>query len=234
MKLTSWSFSRYNLYKQCPLKCKLIHIDKLKEPPSEAMARGTRIHELAENYIKGALPAKPFPEELRLFRSEIVKLRNLFKKGHVTVEDNWAFDPAWAKADWFKGWVRVKLDCAHIVKDTAIITDWKTGKFRPEQNDSYVEQLELYALASLLWFPKGPGKVKPRLVYLDEGTIFPAPGERNSVLAKGYTQDDVPSLINQWEARVRPMLCDEQFAPKPNRFCSWCAFSKAKGGPCQF
>ena len=36
-KITAWSFSRYNLYQQCPGKAKLMYIDKLKEPTSDAM-----------------------------------------------------------------------------------------------------------------------------------------------------------------------------------------------------
>lgn len=238
-RLTSWSFSRYNLYKQCPLKCKLIHIDKLKEPPSPAMERGIKIHEMAEGYLKGTLPAKPFPEELRLFATEIQKLRKAFAKGGVVVEDNWAFTEAWKKTGWFDKdcWARIKLDCAHSpTNGVLVITDWKTGKFRPEKNEEYVEQLELYALAAFLMFDHVV-QVRPRLVYLDEGTIYPAAKSRGGVegqLNHGFLRGEVPALLAKWEARVKPMLADEQFAPRPNRFCPWCAFSKAKGGPCQF
>ena len=52
-QVTSWSFSRYSTYKQCPLKLKLSAIDRIREPGNEAMARGDAIHKLAEKYIKG-------------------------------------------------------------------------------------------------------------------------------------------------------------------------------------
>ena len=66
-KITSWSFSRYADYKNCPLKFKLKHVDKLNEPPNEAMARGAAIHTLAEEYIKGK--GRTVPPELKLFEA---------------------------------------------------------------------------------------------------------------------------------------------------------------------
>ena len=51
-RITSWSFSRWSCYSSCPYKAKLKFIDKLKEPGSPQMDRGTVIHELAEHYVK--------------------------------------------------------------------------------------------------------------------------------------------------------------------------------------
>jgi hypothetical protein len=234
--LKSWSFSRYNLYQQCPLKCKLIHIDKRKEPPSAAMERGIRIHELAEAYLKGELPEKPFPEELRLFRTEIQKLRKLYAKGKLLVEDSWAFTAGWDRTQWDNWadcWLRVKLDCAHKLADGVLcITDWKTGKFREDKNAEYIEQLELYALSAFLILPEIM-QVRPRLVYLDEGTIFPDPSSRKQI-NRGWLRSDVTELKTKWEKRTAAMLADTTFAPRPNRFCGWCSFRKAAGGPCEF
>lgn len=233
--LKSWSFSRYSLYQQCPLKCKLIHIDKLKEPPSPALERGVRIHEIAENYIKGTLPEEPFPEELRLFRTEIKKLRKAYKIGDVSVEEQWGFTKDWKLTrwdDWANCWLRIKIDVATWgAKFTRLIKDWKTGKFRPDKNAEYIEQLELYSLGSML--AEESKSVKARLVYLDEGVVFPDPQGRKGE-ALGWTRADVPALQAKWEDRVRPMLADTIFAPRPNRFCGWCHFRKANGGPCQY
>ena len=90
-QITSWSFSRYSTYKQCPLKLKLSAIDRIREPGNEAMARGEAIHKLAEKYIKGELRA--LPKELKLFADEFKKLRAQYKKktNGMVVEDNWAF-----------------------------------------------------------------------------------------------------------------------------------------------
>lgn len=237
-EVKSWSFSRYSDYKKCPLSFKLKHLDKIKEPPNAAMARGADIHSLAENYLKGTI-AK-LPPELKLFAPEFKALRVLVKKrtAGITVEDSWAFTNTWDATtwnDWVGCWVRIKLDCAHTVEDTTmVVIDWKTGKFRADKNEEYVEQLELYALAAMLLHPHIE-QVLPSLKYLDFGVTYPPDGETPIV----YTRADIPRLKKQWAARVKPMFNDKRFAPKPNNLCGFCFYGKAgaaKGGPnlCKF
>ena len=231
-KITAWSFSRYSLYKLCPFKLKLTAIDKLKEPPNQAMARGSHIHELAEQYIKGQL-AKP-PVELKKFFPLFKELRTTFKKKTVIncVEESWAFTKDWAITrwdDWAECWVRIKLDHAmSLDHEVLTITDWKTGKFKPQSNEDYLEQLELYALAGLLRHPTIK-EARPRLVYLDEGVTYPDPATPLI-----YTQADVPRLKALWQKRTKAMLADTKFSPQPNWSCRFCQFQKASGGPCQY
>lgn len=241
--IKSWSYSRFSTYKQCPLKAKLQYIDKLKEPPNQAMARGNAIHLMAENYIKGHLDE--LPAELLMFRKEFEYLRSRYAKkvGQPSIEDNWAFTRDWSLTRWDDGakcWVRIKLDCAHEEKgDVLIITDWKTGKFREDQNADYLEQLKLYALGAFL-MPRYAHikEVRPRLVYLDLGLIFDGSNKEKGVEPVVYYRKDLPKLKALWEKLVTPMLSDQAFPPRPNRFCSWCHFrasNKANGGgQCRF
>lgn len=231
-KITAWSFSRYSTYKTCPYKLKLTAIDKLKEPKNQAMERGAQIHELAEQYTKGKIAR--LPPELKLFEAEFKRLKAQFKKkiSGMVVEDNWSFTKDWDETawdDWIGCWVRIKLDCAHHEnEDTLIVTDWKTGKFRAEMNEEYVEQLELYALAALL-LHEHLQAVKPRLAYLDQGTIYPEEGKELV-----YTRADIPKLKKLWEKRTKAMMNDTVFAPRPNDKCKWCFFSASKNGPCKY
>jgi len=235
-QITSWSFSRYNTYKQCPLKLKLSAIDRIREPGNEAMQRGDAIHKLAEKYIKGE--GRTMPLELKLFADEMKKLRAQYKKkiNGMVVEDNWSFTKDWDETqwdDWIHCWLRIKLDCAHHEDDeTLIITDWKTGKFRAEMNEEYVEQLELYALAALL-LHEHIQQVKPRLAYLDLGITYP---EADKPLI--FTRADIPKLKKLWEKRTKAMLSDKQFAPRPNDKCRWCFYrasnKAAGGGQCKY
>lgn len=229
---TSWSFSRYSDYKNCPLKFKLKHLDKISEPPNDAMARGAAIHTLAEKFIKGELRA--LPPELKLFADIFKKFKAQFKKkiSGMVVEDNWSFTRTWTETqwnNWAECWVRIKLDCAHHESDEVlIITDWKTGKFRVEMNEDYVEQLELYALAALLLHPHIE-QVKPRLAYTDQGMMYPEPGQELV-----FTRADLPKLKKLWEKRTKAMMNDKLFAPRPNDKCKWCWYGqskKATGGP---
>lgn len=235
-QLTSWSFSRYSDYKQCPLKAKLKHIDKIQEPPNEAMARGAEIHTKAEHYLKGIV--KRLPAELKLFKDEFTKLKKLMDRKVLPpiVEDTWALTKDWAITswnDWTGCWVRIKLDLAHHEDEkTLIVTDWKTGKFRPEMNEDYLEQLELYALGALLVL-EHVEIVKPRLIYLDTGDVYPPEGEELV-----YHRKDLEKLRKTWEKRVKPMMNDKKFAPRPNNKCRWCFYRKSNkangGGQCSF
>lgn len=241
--IKSWSFSRHSTYKQCPLKAKLLYIDKLKEPPNSAMARGNAIHLMAENFIKGHL--KELPAELKMFEKDFTYLRDRYTKkvGQPAVEDNWAFTRDWSLTrwdDWAHCWVRIKLDCAHEEKgDVLIITDWKTGKFREDQNADYLAQLKLYALGALL-MPRYAHikEIRPRLAYLDLGFCFDGSDKDKGKPAIVYTRKDLPALKAEWEKLVTPMLSDQAFPPRPNKFCNWCFFRAANktngGGQCRF
>lgn len=233
-KLTSWSFSRYTDYTTCPARAKYKHIDKLKEPPSPAVERGRRIHTLCEQYVKGELDK--LPPELQLFKEEFAKLRKLYKnkKLPMEVEENWAFTATWGPSqwdDWNGCWVRIKLDCAHCeTPGVVVITDYKTGKMNDYNTSAYAEQLELYALAALLRSTWEEVTVLPRLMYLDHGVVYPPANQQIT-----YTKADLPRLLATWNQRVKPMLADTRFAPKPSaNACRWCAFSASKGGPCKY
>lgn len=236
--IDSWSFSRYNTYKECPLKAKFKFIDKRKEPGNDAMNRGSAIHDLAESYVKGV--GKTLPPELALFKKDFAMLRKQYKKSinGMVVEDTWAFTKDWTETQWNNWtacWVRIKLDLAHHEDETTlVITDWKTGKFRIEDNETYLEQLELYALAAFLLY-EHIETVKPRLGYLDQGMYYPRPEDPPLV----FTRADLPRLQKLWEKRVKPMFADRTFAPRPNSKCKWCFFRKSNettpgGGGCKY
>lgn len=232
----SWSFSRYSDYRLCPAKFKYKHLDKLQEPKNPAMERGDLIHKLAEKFIKGMLPAK-LPPELKLFGPEFKELRAMFKKisQSMVVEDSWATTKDWGETtwnDWANCWLRLKVDCAFHDDDVTLrIVDWKTGKFRPEKNEEYVEQLELYALVALL-FHEHIQRVIPELAYLDEGSTYPSGSTDEAALV--FTRDDIPRLKQLWERRVGPMFRDTIFAPRPNNLCRFCHYRAENHGPCQY
>lgn len=228
---TSWSFSRLQAWRKCPLAAKLQNIDKIKEPAKPAdhpMVRGDRIHKLAEAYVKGTAPAK-VPDELKAFADKFRRLRKLRKADPelVPVEETWAFRADWTLTtydDWDRCWLRVKLDVAEVDDTTVKPYDVKTGKYSPQFNlDDYLQQLDLYATAGLMMYADvGPElKVIPSLLYTDAAIVYPAPGEE-----KVYTPDMLPALKKKWEKAVKPMMADRTFAAKPHRFCSSCWYRK--------
>ena len=237
-RVTSWSYSRYSQYSTCPAQFKYKHILKLPEEQGPALARGEAIHKEAELYVKGASGAK-VPASLAKFREEFKALRAARRRDQaaVVVEETFAFRADWTKTAW-NDWngcrLRVKVDIARLDGADLQITDVKTGRFRPDYGAlSYAEQLELYALGGLLWFAHVPDlRVTTRLLYVDEGI-----DHRTMVNAdepKVYTAADAKPLQKEWERRVKPMLADTTFAPRPGNGCRWCSYSKAKAGPCQY
>src|SRR5580698_9342624 len=135
VRITSWSYSRFGTYQQCPFKAKLQYIDKLKEPDHPAGANGTRVHELADTYVTGritlerenehlrpelekALKAKRIPQELACFEKEF----QLMQKLGVNVKALWTFDRDWEYLPppngWFspRAWLRIKVDNFYLTE----------------------------------------------------------------------------------------------------------------------
>lgn len=243
-KLTSWSYSRYTTYISCPLKAKLSYIDKLgptEKPP--AMERGNVIHKLAEDYLKGNITR--LPKELKSFEAEFKRLRAKRKKDEksVLVEESWTFTDRYqptAWNDWNNAWLRVKMDIGERTGDVVEITDVKTGKYRPDNIADYLDQQEIYALGALIIYgPLIPNiQVRARLMYVDYGVEYPKKGSEQD---RVWTMADLEGLKKAWEKRVKPLLNDQTFAPRPHKWCYSCHFRKDNvaesmtgGGRCKF
>lgn len=225
-KITSWSPSKLGTYENCPASAKYKYIDKLPEPPSPTLDRGTEIHKGAEDYITGR--TKKLHADLQ--NPRIKKLVNLFKKEYklkkVRVELELAFTKDWKACHWLAKdvYVRFKLDVLHLLKGgSANVVDWKTGKFKPD--GEYDNQLSAYAVAAL-----SSGLVQTataQLAFTDAGEIV----ERE---AGTLTLADLPKAQKMWDKKAKALLSDTKFAPRPGNSCRWCPFSTNRGGPCQF
>jgi len=224
-QLTAWSYSRLSTYQTCPAKAKYQFIDKMVSAPNEAMARGSQIHTLSEQYVNGAL--KTLPKELESFTAEYKHLRKLWGqrnkpgKPQVFAELQWGFNKDWVVCEWFGKacWLRVVIDIM-VDSDTEMdVIDVKTGQVR----DEHKEQLSLYAAAA---FSKSPSveKVNTKLWYVDKGIE----------VVETYERELHEAQIKQWNKAAKPLLSDRNFAPKPSGLCRWCDFSVSKGGPCKY
>lgn len=216
-RITAWSYSRFNTWLACPLSAKFKFIDKLKEPGSAAMQRGTEIHGLAEQYAKGLL--KNLPLELQKFKAEFLDL----VKRKPECEGEWAFRDDWSETTWFgkDAWCRVKTDVAYYDAKTrtVVVIDHKTGKPRAE----HAGQLSLYAIGAFIKYPEAL-KVSALLWYLDHG-------EETS---QTFTRAQLGSLQKEWSGKVAPMLADTRFQALPGNACRFCHFKNSNGGPCRY
>jgi CRISPR/Cas system-associated exonuclease Cas4 (RecB family) len=220
--LKSASYSRLLDFESCALKAKMKHVDRIPEEKAPAAERGTAIHQMAEDYVRGKL--KILPIELKKFSDEFLALRTRFEEGSVSLEGDWGFDKDWNRAEWKLAWMRIKLDARVQVSPThSIVIDYKTGK-RFGNEIKHGEQVVLYGLAEILREPLVE-KVTIELWYTDIDDMVPLT----------YTREQLLRFLPQFEKRLKKMTSATEFPPNPNVFsCKWCAYGPNKGKQCQY
>jgi len=224
-RLKSWSYSTYTQYEGCPARVYYGKILKLPDPLGPAVERGNQIHVLADRYLKGILqefPAKGVGKEWHAYREHLDALKDLSR---MKSESDMTFTREWRKThwrDWDGAWVRMKLDVeAFHSKTHLLVVDFKSG-----QDRDYSKQLELYGLGGFKQYPSVK-EVTAEIWLVDQ------PNSPNAIRGINFTRaTDEKRLQTTWEGRVEKMMADETYKARPSRACSWCPFSKAKGGPC--
>lgn len=218
-KATSWSFSKLSDFTRCKLAFKIKHIDRVPEPErplpkgkdEHANDRGSRIHDNIETYIRGDHDALCSEGE-KHFGPQIDLLRTMYKDGIVEMEQEWGYSSDWEPAEWKGAWLRMKLDfLVHLSKTEAWVGDWKSGRHLGNEV-SHANQLNLYALATFLRFPRLE-KVTVADYYVDHGVSTERVFTRDQSLRfkKGFNNNGVAiTSCTDWPAN-------------PNRFsCQWC------------
>lgn len=229
--VTAWSYSRYADYQQCPARFKYKHIDKVPDPGSSAMQRGSDIHTMGEKYLKAGKATTP-PEEYGHFKDEMKQLVKLAPM----VEQQWGFTRDWKPTSWFgkDTWLRIVCDVTVLYDDnTADLIDFKTGR----KYDTNEDQIELFSMGGFMMWNE-VDHVTARLWYLDvpdgPNDGDPHPESTANTTIREYTRDQFEKSRKAWGKRITPMFKDTRFAPRPNEKCKWCAYSRTKGGPCKF
>ena len=262
-KFTSWSPSRLADYEACPLGAKFKHLDKLcpacfkgrlmggfdrlavckdcgkEQVPGPALVRGSRIGKSLEDYVTGASAALDLEIKNPEVKEIALGFRADFKRGKVSVERQFIFNDKWEllQGDFPEGaWLRAKLDVLEENKNLRHLTvvDWKTGGIdkrtgQIRASDKYDDQLSLYCVAALAGVPESR-EASAALVFVD------APAGVEPVVAKenlDLQRKGLKAAQKKWSLRIKPMMVDEQFAPRPSySACQFCPFKRSMGGPC--
>jgi hypothetical protein len=178
------------------------------------MARGTRLHADCENYVKGDLMVVPYE-----LKKVALRLEDLKQRGAKT-EETWLLDKNW-KPDVFLPWIKAIIDVHYVEGNVLHVIDHKSGREYPEHR----EQLELYALMGLAYYPEVK-RAEYGALYLDTGHV----GNEGAIL-RGQVEE---SRRQAWTERAIRIFEDKQYLPKPSvSACRWCDFSAKKGGPCE-
>lgn len=259
-KIKNWSPSLYFAYDECPRKglyrymklctlcfkgavawngpCSVCEKVPVKAP---ALKRGIEIDDQLSTIVrgKGARVEKFHKEQAHApaVQSAVQSVLDGTKIGFIqTMVQYWiGLDEKWSAGG---RWLRGALDVLQVITKpgsvVARVTDWKTGgidkrtnTIRP--NEHYQDQLELYGIGVIRQQPKVK-EAASQLVFLD------APkGVDPVVSGPTVTRKTVEKLVEKWRKKIKPMLSDDVFAPRPSDFaCRFCDYSKAKGGPCKY
>lgn len=233
-----WSFSQFETYSQCPAKWKFANVLKLPRGPSgPAAARGSNMHDRVEAYITNQSNTLDPPEGLMFGDKKparvapryipIIEEIKMHPNGDRYCEKKLTFDP-----DWEVTYNRDMTSCTAILDaatyrkphatDTGVlkIYEWKTGK----PKETHADQRKLYALCGMRYWRAD--EVEVTTYYLEDTA------EPQRLVLKGETgYEKLKALWNERSALMaRDMIC----APKPSFQCTWCEYSKSKGGPCIF
>lgn len=221
----SWSWSRLDNYEHCPYRIKLQVIDKVpqlpRDPATDPLARGDRIHDELEEFVKGD---GPLPKEARKFEDLLVQLQGHYMDGLVELEQEWGFDANWKSTPWKQAWSRIKLDFCLDGGEVIVVTDYKSGKSFGK-DIPHIQQTQLYAGAAALKYPKGK-TIITEIWYIDEGWVRPVKYRRAVAL----------DFLVRFEKRAQVMLDDTRFKPRPSFLnCKWCPYGINVGnGKCGY
>lgn len=155
-----WSYSSLALYKQCPKKYFHLRVAKdFKEPETEALSYGTKVHEAAEFYIRDG---KPIPPEFSYMQGLLDRLNNL--PGEKLCEYKMGLSRDLSPVGFFDKdvWWRGIADLVVLDNDRAFLVDYKTGK---SSRYADTKQLEILSLALFKHFPQLK-KVKAGLLFV--------------------------------------------------------------------
>lgn len=228
MPISSWSHSKLVEFEKCKYRTWLLHDQRVPEPqrplpPGKtelANDRGTRIHQAAEDYVRGN--RTDIIPELYKFEPEICLLGVLYDDGLVSMEGEWGLDKNWEPTEWNKAWHRAKVDViVHHSPTQATVIDYKSGrKFGNEIK--HMEQMTLYQLNAFMRFPELES-VTTELWYVDHGIVTSMTFPRHIGL----------KYRDKFNERGLALTDCTEWPANPNMYsCQWCEYGQWGSGHC--
>ena len=220
MAIPSWSHSKLTEFDKCKYRTWLLHDQKIPEPArplpqgktEHANDRGSRIHQAAEDYVRGIRP--DLIPELNKFEFQIELLAEMFVDGLVSMEGEWALDKDWAPCDWNTGWHRSKVDViVHHSDERATVIDYKSGR-KYGNEVKHAEQMSLYALNAAVRFPKLE-VITTELWYVDQNASSVITWPRHKALA----------MMESFNRRGTALTTCTDWPANPNIYsCQYCMY----------
>lgn len=220
-QLPPWSYSAIDCFDQCKRKYYHRYILKEKGPESEAMRKGNEFDKAVERRLQDGTPLPPEWSQHDAYAESLYRMKGscqLYTQLKMGIRRDFTACDFFAKDVWGRGAIDVALVSRRTtnVPNTAIITDWKTGK--NSENKAYSNdglQLKIFSLLLFKTFP-GIEKVTAFNLWL-----------KSSEIGKPYifTRADEPVLWR--EVLVKIMAIEKAFAmnnwaESPGPLCGYC------------
>jgi hypothetical protein len=203
-KPIAWSYSRITSYEQCPKKFWHLSVAKdFKEPESEQMRYGNRVHKALEKRITNGTP---LPTDLGYIEPVVAKFANA--TGEKFAEQQLAINQEFQPTGWFSSdtWGRAIIDLAIVNGERALLVDWKTGKM----SDDFTQQ----RMAACLFFIFHPQVQVIDLMYYWIADKKPT--------TESLKREDAKHIWSAFLRRVRKYTAaheQTEFPPRPSGLC---------------
>lgn len=209
-----WSFSRWEIFHDCPWRYALQCIAKVQTPPppQHVFEHGNTVHLKSEHFLLGDI--RGVPSDLSNFAGEYRAIKKLGAVPEVdyTVNDKW--EPC-ASDDFDNAWLRAKLDIEIATDENFTIVDVKTG--RPRAVHEF--QAEIYGMLALERHGEEYEEIDFEFWFTDSG----------SVEAFTFHFGQLDDLKKLWLKRIKPMLGGRLFKKTPSvHSCRYCPYRSDK------
>lgn len=148
--LPPWSYTHVDTFDNCPHQYWWKFIQKNKEPATEEMLEGRRVHDALEKRVAANVQLPPAYSKWDPLAASIV---NMARKtgGEIRTEMKVGVDRDLKPCDFFAKdvYARGALDVSVLWPNSMYIGDWKTGKTREKDF-----QVNIFAFFGFLTFPK--------------------------------------------------------------------------------
>lgn len=209
--IIAWSFSALETFENCPRKFWATKIAKKVSDANTYNRAGDFEHRAFEDYTKKGLP---LPASVQPFQPLLDRVRAA--PGEKLYEHKMTIDAQFQVCDWRDGnraMVRAAADMLIINGSKATYLDWKSGKFRPKD-----DQIELTSLMVFRHFPQVQ-QVAGGLVFYRYQQVH-----RHIVHVA-----DAPALWAKFLARAAALeqaKKADEWPAKPNPLCAYCPYKE--------
>ena len=207
----SFSFSSLSAYNTCPFSYKLAYIDKIEPVRSTALVKGSNVHSILEKF-PDFIASKEFKFNENLIVSNFLnsEIGNYFKdvllNKKTAREFKFGLTRDFKNDTYENSFFHGIIDLIYFDNDVLNICDYKTGKYKENQDFS---QLLTYSL-----FFKNYDKIKINYLYV----------ERNKINSKVVTKEDIEKTQDFIIKTTDIILQDKTFKRNCGKHCNWCQF----------